>query len=248
MKFRRARRFVSLTVALLFLMAPMLNAHAAYNYKGYMFTYSRASLPPALSDYVLETRMDAALSLPWLWDMGYDAGEYLNNSVDGLYLAIPEATVFTVSSHGGPGYVVCPDGNTEYAPRYTWLTGKKSSACPYYSRAMDEFHGLPKTKLMIFACCETALTSDQYGNLLTEAVHSGAGSAIGWNVQIPMYMTSNWMQYFFETCYYQRCDITAAADAACQRLKMEFPSASYDKDREKLEDYSIQGYTNMTIY
>lgn len=62
MKSQRARRFVSLTMALLFLTAPVLNAHAAYNYKGYMFTYSRGSLPPALSEYVLETRMNAALS------------------------------------------------------------------------------------------------------------------------------------------------------------------------------------------
>lgn len=104
--------------------------------------------------------------------MGYDAGEYLNNSVDGLYLAIPEERYLRRAPTAGPAMWLCPDANTEYAPRYTWLTGKKSSACPYYSRAMDEFHGLPKNKLMIFACCETALTSDQYGNLLTEAVHT----------------------------------------------------------------------------
>lgn len=63
-----------------------------------------------------------------------------------------------------------------------------------------------------------------------------------------MYMTSYWMQYFFETCYYQHCDITAVAKAACKRLEMEFPSEANKEDRQKLENYAIQGYANMTIY
>lgn len=146
-----------------------------------MFTYSRGSLSSDLADYNLDTRMDAKLSLPWLWKRSYDAGEYLNNSVDSLYYVMPEASIFTVSSHGSPGGVVCPDANTQYAPRYTWLTGKKYAACPYYSRALEERHGgLPKTKLMIFACCQSALSSSEYGSLLTEAVNSGAGAPMGY--------------------------------------------------------------------
>lgn len=215
-----------------------------------MFTYSVGSLPSYFHDYRVSTRMDAELSLPWLWNMNYDAGEYLNNSVDPLFSVMPQASILTVSSHGGPGFVVCPDPHSEYAPRYTWLTGKKYAACSYYSRALEEQSTLTKTKLMIFASCQSALSSNEYGSLLTEAVNRGADAALGWKVEIPANIesnnvTSHWLQYFFEACYFLHSDVETAAETASTRLKSEFP---LETDAvEALGKYFVYAKANTTI-
>lgn len=195
---KRWRSLLCIVTAAVIVSVGSFSSSAAYTGKVYMFTYNAGQLPSYFYDYHMSTRKDAEWSLPWLWDMNYDAGEYLNNSVDAIYSAMPNASILTLSSHGDAGFVHCPDANSEYAPRYTRLTGKYYGFCPEYSKALERQADLSRTKLMIFASCNSGLYDSNYGNLLDEAVNRGAGAALGWKNEIPMeLMPSHWLEYFF---------------------------------------------------
>lgn len=205
-------------------------ANAEYNearsYAGtvYMFTYDSSSLPSYFSNMYFDMRNDAIQSLPWLWKMNYDAGEYLNNSIDPLRSVASNASILTISTHGAPGLAICPDPHSIYAPRYTYLTGDFRSNDPYM-RGIGSSN-LRKAKLVIFASCDSAYTSSTYGNLVNDAYnHGGANCAMGWMAEIPMQMTSDWMEYFFQACYFNKATINSAAATATQRVRNEHPNS-----------------------
>lgn len=187
-------------------------------------------MPPELN-FIGGTRRDAEYSLPWLWKMNYDTGEYLNNSVDPIYSVMANASIMTISSHGGSGFVRCPDNHTQWAPRDTRLTGKYYSGCPYYSRSISSHPYMNNMKLIIFVSCNSGYTDDNYGNLCNAAVSRGADTAMGWMSVIPANTTtSKWLEYFFQACYFNKATVNAAAATATQRLRNEgFPSAEIDK-------------------
>ena len=205
-------------------------ANAEYNearsYAGtvYMFTYDSSSLPSYFSNMYFDMRNDAIQSLPWLWKMNYDAGEYLNNRIDPLRSVASNATILTLSTHGDRGIAICPDPHSIYPPRYTYLTGNNRRNDPYMRGISNS--NLQKAKLVIFASCNSAYEDRTYGNLVSKAYTAGATCAMGWMSEIPMQMTSDWMEYFFQTCYSSNATINNAAAVATQRLRNEFPNSA----------------------
>lgn len=223
--------------ALCFLLSAVLSlsgtffASAEYNetraYTGtvYRFTYDSSTLPSYFSNMYFDMRNDAIQSLPWLWKMNYDAGEYLNNSVDPLRSVASNASILTLSTHGDPGVAVCPDPHSVYAPRYTYLTGDYQSNSPSYMRGVGNLN-LQKAKLVLFASCNSAYTSSTYGNLVSDAYNdAGASCAMGWMSEIPFQMTSDWIEYFFQACYFNKATINSAAATATQRVRNEHPNS-----------------------
>lgn len=243
---KTGRGILSLALAVVILAVSSFSSSAAYTGKVYMFTYDSGRLPghQDFAEFRINTRRDAEFSLPWLWDMNYDAGEYLNNSVDAVHHVLPNASVVTIGSHGLPGRIYCADAST---PRMTMLVGTEYLRPEYHAKSFDRQWPLTATKLIIFASCQSALTDEHYGNLLNEAVTRGADAALGWNGNIPVgELTSRWQQYFFTACYFLHCDVKTAADTATNRLRNEFPGKQYDEQIEKLSKFDIRGST--TIY
>lgn len=191
---------------------------------------------------MINTRKDAAWSLPWLWRMNYDAGEYLNNSVEALVSALPEASVAVISTHGSPGRVFCPDVNMEYAPRMTALTAKAYGGSECFSRSIEWIRKDFQAKLIIFASCESACYDEHYGNLAQAAFERGAQATLGWGNPIPEgEITSHWLEYFFEACYFLHCDMETAAETVCKRIEKEYWSKIYEKQVESLKRYNTWG-------
>ncbi|MCI8554350.1 MAG: hypothetical protein HFJ80_05325 [Clostridiales bacterium] len=246
MAVKMPRKILVSLIAVLLLISSTLSVNAAYTGIVYMFTYNASSLPNYFNDYRMSTRKDAQLSLPWLWKMNYDAGEYLNNSVVPLASVMPNASILTVGTHGMPGRIYCPDPHSEYAPRMTELTGKDVWGSEYYSIPV-EYMNLSRTKLVIYTACYSGSWDKTYGNLVNETHDAGADAVVGWKDAIPMeILPSHWMGYFFEACYFLHCDVQTAARTASNRLKMEFPNAADSQAVEAMAQYLLYG--NATIY
>ena len=227
---KTGRGILSLALAVVILAVSSFSSSAAYTGKVYMFTYDSGRLPghQDFAEFRINTRRDAEFSLPWLWDMNYDAGEYLNNSVDAVHHVLPNASVVTIGSHGAPGLVLCADAST---PRMTMLTGTEYLLSEHYAKSFDRQWPLTATKLIIFASCQSA------------------DAALGWKDSIPVgELTSRWQQYFFTACYFLHCDMKTAADTATNRLKNEFPGKQYKEQIEELSKFEIKGSENITIY
>ena len=242
---KNTKRVLAMFIALVIAVMSTTSVNAAtssYVGKAYMFTYDSSTLPDYFNNEVYDMRADATQSLPWLWNMNYDAGEYLNNSVQPLRDAMPNATILTVSTHGAPGLIVCPDPHSAYAPRYTYLTANMYSNDG--SIVALSTCNLSNNKLTIFASCNSASTHSDYGNLLVAADYAGADCALGWDVSISNDLAPDWMEYFFQACYFNHATVEEAAATATQRLRNENPN---NAGVDTLAEYV---YTNRytTIY
>ncbi len=218
-------------------------ASASYTGRGYIFTYDSATMSSWFHDvagYVLDTRDDASLTLPYLWGMNYDAGEYLNNSVDPLCSSLSKASILTISSHGNKGRIVCPDPHSVYAPRITTLSATKSNSATgigttTYTRSLNAVSSnLSNIKMVVLDCCYSGATDDYHGNLIEVFEDKGVGSAVGWTGTIPakdVYgdnhtdYTAKWLSYFFQACYFNHCTTSEAARIAQSRLSKEYENA-----------------------
>lgn len=221
---KRWRSFLCVLMAAVIVSVGSFSSSAAYTGKVYMFTYDVNSLPSYFSGFGISTRADASRSMPWLWKMNYDAGEYLNNSVEPIYSVLSGASIVTISSHGDSGYVLCPDPHSSLAPRYTMLTGNSYSGAMFHYRSLSSAPSLSKVKLMIFASCNSSFRDPNYGSLGASARSRGATTTMGWMASIPNDLTSAWLEYFFQACYFNKATVNSAAATATQRLRNEHPN------------------------
>lgn len=244
MRKKKWRSLLSLLLAGVLAAAGPLSADALYAGRVFVFTYDSGQLPASLHDYPVNTRKNAELCLPWLWKMNYDAGEYLNNSIEAIWTAMYNASVLTIGTHGLPGEVIIPDGHSD-TPHYDLMTGKLNPNTDYPSKPLL-YHGkLDQTRLIIFGACYSAVTDSKSGNLLDAAVDIGADAALGWNPSISSQLTSEWQQYFFEACYFLHLDVERARLSANNRLQNERGKTD---DVRAVQDCKVVGIQSTHIY
>lgn len=166
--------------------------------------------PISASDYIgvakiftfncvdLNTRAAASNSLQHLWEMGYDAGEFLNNGASSGYSTFPSSNIFVVSNHGGAGRIRFDTSSTTL----TRLYGNSFSSIASTSRAISTYSSneLSSVLFAAFIGCKTGLTDRTYGNLVDAALDKGVDCAIGWNNETYPADTSKWIGLFFEEC------------------------------------------------
>lgn len=143
------------------------------------------------------SRPAATGALPYLWEMGYDAGEYENNDAATIYNTLPKTDIFTIVNHAGPG-VIQINPSAEYQDLYA----KSNADMAANDRALSNYANgaLDDVKLIIFAGCETGVTDSSYGNLVDMAVDKGAFCCIGFKNKIPVGDTHEWVARFYEFC------------------------------------------------
>ncbi|MGN0172622.1 MAG: hypothetical protein ACI39E_07545 [Acutalibacteraceae bacterium] len=212
----------------------------SYVGRGYMFTFDSSSLNTYfhthgyyISGY---SRATASQSLPWLWLMNYDAGEYLNNSVDPIVDSFPRAKILTICTHGSPGRITCPDTHTNQAPRFTYLVGSRNANSSAYQKAISEQSAFTNNLLTIYIACNSGKTDSVYGNLVSATSAKSGNCAIGWTDNVPQALAADWVEYFFQACYFNHTTASEAADIAATRVLNENPN---NEDAKKLENYYI---------
>ncbi len=173
---------------------------ASYLFRGKLYTTQRVGKVftfNALTGYGgFDSRDNADSILPHLWEMGYDAGEFLNNYAATAYNAFPQSDLAVIASHGEAGRVMFKENS--YLRANTYIYGDEHNA----GLGRYESGDLAKLKLLIFASCHSGETDSELGNLVDTAVNKGVMCCIGWQAAIDHLDIVPWHDKFYEYLYY----------------------------------------------
>lgn len=182
MKIKRiATLFLALLIILQMTAIPVLAASG----KGYIFTYTWSDL---------NTRNAGNTTvLRHLWNMGYDAGEYLNNGAPSAYSVMPNSKIFVIASHGAAGRIrLGSDTSISRIYANTSVSGNNRSISNLPANSLSN------TRLVLYAGCSTGVTAADGSNLVTGTRSKGAQCVVGWNETIYYDSTSDWIRLLFE--------------------------------------------------
>lgn len=146
----------------------------------------------------INTRNDAAVSLPHLWQSGYDGEEYLNNLAPSAYSVITASGIYVAGNHGDAGII-----RFGTITNQSYLYGNAPSSMLNTSRALSNLsnNALSKIGVIIFASCNSGKTHSVYGNLVDKSIAKGAACAVGWTKNINSGDVGTWLDNFFRFCY-----------------------------------------------
>ncbi len=174
------------------------------NFNAKIFTFNYGNY-----DY----RPGATTSLTHLWNMNYDAGQYLNNSVSPAYSVFPNTSIFVFNGHGSAGQAnfITSSGNitTLYAKTNSDMTTSDKAINAYSANTLDN------VDLAIYTGGQCGITHSEYGNLVSQTIKQGVMACIAWKQDICVEDGNTWLTYFFANSYSMRSveDATNWADA-----------------------------------
>ncbi len=136
----------------------------------------------------------ADYSLPYLWSVGFDAGEYLHNNASVVYSSIPSSDITVLRGHGYEygGIYFLYDSNGNQSSLYANNSSSTVALSNYTSSQLSQ------VKLIMFVACSTGITNSTYGNLVDVARNKGAFAAVGWKETIYTTSTNEWVGKFFQ--------------------------------------------------
>lgn len=155
-------------------------------------------------------RSGAINSLPILWGMGYDAGEYLNNTAAVALGVMHNLEIFVNNGHGWDGWATFYHADGSYSNLYGMSNNLGTGDA---SMSALEYGALTGVSLVIYTGCRSGVTSEVYGNLIQMTREKGAWCAIGWRESINTVATNAWLVKFFEYCSHGCTIETAMANA-----------------------------------
>lgn len=190
-----------------------------------------------------------------LWNMGYNAGEYLNNSAADAYNILTDSGITVIVSHAQPGAIrLGMPGN------YSMLRGDNQDKD--VSLTKDRFiynlsrKSLENSKIIIYVGCNTGITPDPVAdssqitgyrypaNLVAQTHIKGSKCTVGWNKNIYSDSACDWVRLFFEKC-----------DQAHEEIWECFNHADYwvkdiygNDDWQRLNDRYEKGDIHQRLY
>ncbi|MBQ8893675.1 MAG: hypothetical protein IJ043_04625 [Clostridia bacterium] len=140
----------------------------------------------------LNTRYNATIILPELWEMGYDAGEYVDHYASSAYIQMPDCDLVVITSHGDEGRIYFYDDS--------FMTGGTATyGIPYCACLPNYATGaLTRVKLLLFSGCNTGDSSSIHGNLVDVALSKDVMCCIGWTESFWDADIYYWHTKFFE--------------------------------------------------
>ena len=182
----KAKKIIMLLLSVTLLLQFSTFSSFAASGRVYIFTFT-------FSD--LNTRAAASNNvLRHLWNMGYDAGEYLNNDAAAAYSVLTSSKIWVISSHGSPGILYLAANDNYYSRIYANYTATGS----HRSFSSLSSNSLAGVRLVMFSTCNSGETSPTYGNLVTAANAKGAQCTVGWYDTLKNNSSNDWIRLFFE--------------------------------------------------
>lgn len=154
---------------------------------GYIFTFNCTNI---------DTTGTATEVLPHLWYLGYDAGEYRNNSAASGITALKKSNIFIVDNHGNAGRIRFDTSSTNL----TRLYATNSSLNGGSDRAIMQNvsgNGLSNVDLVLYMGCLTGNTDPVYGNLVDATLSKGARCVYGWTEVTNVHDGTGWTNELF---------------------------------------------------
>lgn len=230
---RVKKKVMSLGIAVLLLISLTLPAAAAN--LGYVFSFSH-------SNYWYPTQNVPERILPYMWSMGYDAGEYTNNSVASAYNVLPNSKAFVFIGDGAPGILAFMNSSGSYSYLYGNSSNPGTNHRSISNLASNSLNGV---RTVIFMATFTGRDNTNYGNLVDMAVAKGAQTAIGWKSSVdPTDGGADWLEAFFMYCN-EGDTIQVAAISADNDMYGELDSTQYAEVRDRYVGGSLNTYLKL---
>ena len=181
-------KHLSIALIIVFLFSLVSVSSLAASGKAYIFTINWTG-----TGAIDTTAAGSEEVLRHLWNMGYDAGMYLNNSASAGYSVMPNSKIWVISSHGDPG-VLHMGGSFGASELYADSTAGGTN------RSLSNLatSSLSGVRLVMFSACYSGVTSGEYGNLVSMARNKGAQCVVGWNDALRNSTSNEWIRLFFE--------------------------------------------------
>ena len=163
----------------------MFSVYAGANGEAHIYVYHWSDV---------DTR-DAArtATLQHLWNMGYNAGAYLNNGAPNMYNALSTFRINIIVSHAAPGVIrLGKEDDISWLYANSAVSGKNRSISNLQANSLSDM------RLFLYAGCETGLNASNGGNLVTMTRAKGAKCVVGWNCKILGSVVADWIYYLFE--------------------------------------------------
>ncbi len=181
----KVKKIAILSLSIVLLLQVMVFSVFAASGKAYIFTYTWSNLNTRPSGNTTVLRH--------LWNMGYDAGEYLNNGAADVYSVMSKAKILAIASHGNSGIVqLGTDSKTSLLYANKNVSGSDRSISNLSSNSLSG------ERLVMFLTCYSGVTSSAYGNLVTTTKNKGAQCVVGWKDTLENDSANDWIRLFFE--------------------------------------------------
>lgn len=181
-------------------------------YEGYMYS----------SDDIAATAPFEAQKV--LSRVGYDCYVYKDTSAFYVRRTMNDDAIFFYSGHADPGILKC-SGNTQVSAKTVLNNNNNYSLEAAFTGTTNK---LKKTRLAYYSGCNTANTSNTYGNLLTYTVATlKAGVAIGFSKSIEVNV-SNWFDTTVFSYAKDGYSIETSVDKALADTKATYSTSIYN--------------------
>lgn len=227
-------RVMSLGIAVLLFISLALPTSAAN--LGYVFSFSH-------SNYDYLTHNVPERILPYFWSMGYNAGEYTNNSVASAYRVLPNSKAFVFIGDAAPGILAFMNSSGEYSFMY----GTHPNLDPD-DRALSNLasNSLANVRCVILMATFTGRDNSTYGNLVDYMYSKGAKAVIGWDCSIdPRQGGADWLEAFFMYSD-QGYSMNLAAGYADSLMRDNLDSTQYDEVIDRYTRGALNMYLEIT--
>lgn len=204
--------------------AELVKTHVYPGYKYYVCVHSSDNTYDASNEYLLRiknypldggsinaklfyadytgysTKQEVINATSQLWDMGFDAAYYNNNTVGPAYSVLPNTTIFVTANKGYYGQLYFH--NSIVATSRTTLYAKPPSPLLSTDRAISNLSSsaLNNVALAIYINSNSGTTHSTYGNMVDETLKKGAFVCIGWNCYLYPEDQNFWLESFFTNC------------------------------------------------
>ena len=141
----------------------------------------------------------ATNTLPHLWGMGLDAGEYLHNHANTALNSLNSTDIFIFRGHGLAGRIAF---HTEFSTIPSRLFANQIDTDHPNDATLNSLDdsALSSMILMVFGGCYTSLDHNTRGDLVDKALELGSFCVIGWEDTINRTTANGWVEQFFAAC------------------------------------------------
>jgi hypothetical protein len=181
----KIKKVAILSLSIVILLQAMVFSVFAASGKVYIFTHTWSDLNTRAAGNTTVLRH--------LWDMGYDAGEYLNNSAADAYSVMPKSKILVIASHGAEGRIrLGTDKSMSRIYANSYVSGDNRSISNLSANSLSD------TRLVLYAGCSTGGNASNGSNLVTATRSKGAQCVVGWNETIHYNPAADWIRLLFE--------------------------------------------------
>jgi hypothetical protein len=171
----------------------------------------------------------------------YEGHPYTNSAAIPAWTRMADDAMFSIVGHGGPGYIWFFNG-TEWGGIIAEFKGYYPPDLTDYKYLSNYTNELNDLLLATYITCNSANTSEQYGNLTAYSYQKGVDTTLGFSTNIGGLQASDFSYKYWLNFANYNWTVSTSADSA------KYYAAVYNGGQfEGIQNYVIVGNPQLTI-